>query len=213
VTLNDGPTTIQNKLINGLTGVMGENATSVTTLTMTNVTINSTNYGVYLGDCDAANFSDVDITCDPNGPDSYSVRGYIRNFVSSDSTYRSGIKAFRIYGLTSGSSTRDIYRGDRLMLGGGPANEWGTPLSFANFTFSDGEIRVNSVEMYNATHHVTFNHMDFATTGHISIQYSAHHITFNQCANVPEIKFYNSSGVRYYPSASELASRNIAFNN
>lgn len=185
ISLNDGATTIANTTITGGSGIVGDNATHVTSLNVSNVVIQSTNYGIYLGEADNVNLSNVNITCDPTGGDSYSVRGHIRNLVSSDSTFNSGIKAYRIYGLEGGSSTRDTYTGDRLMLGGGYSNEWGSAAAFHNFTFKDGSIDVNSVELYNDTNNVTFENMDFSGTGHISIQAGAHDITFRNCTNLP----------------------------
>lgn len=194
ISLNDGATTISDTYISGMTGIVGDNATNVTALTLNNVTIRSTNYGIYLGSADTVRLSNVDIQTDPNGGDSYSVRGNIRNFVSNDSTFRAGIKAFRLYGVESGSSLRDTYSGDRMMLGGGYANEWGTAAPFHNFTFKDGSIDVNSVELYNDTNNVTFENMDFSGTGHISIQAGAHDIVFKNCTNLPQIRLYGTNG-------------------
>lgn len=208
ISLDDGATTIANTSITGATGIVGDNATHVTTLDVSNVIIHSTNYGIYLGQCDNLNLSHADITCDPNGGDSYSIRGNITHLVSADSTYRSGIKAFRIYGCEGGSSTRDTISGDRLMLGGGYADEWGPAGPFHNFTFTDDHIAVNSVEMYNDTNNVTFDNVDFAGTDHISIQAGAHDITFRNCRNLPEIRLYDASGNRMAWPAD--ASRNIA---
>lgn len=209
--LSNGATTVANKSITGTTGIVGDNATSVTTLFLSNVTIHSTNYGVYLGSCDVANFDKVDITCDPQGGDSYSLRGTIKNLTSKDSKYRSGIKAFRVYGCLGGSSTRDLITGDRLMLGGGYANEWVNPGPFENFTFRDGAVDVNSAEIYNATNHVTFDGTDWTGTGHISIQFGAHDITIrNSVGAVPTIKYFDGSGNRYYPTTAQLAERGIS---
>lgn len=210
ISLSDGATTIANTTITGDTGIMGDNATHVTTLNVSNVTIRSTNYGIYLGDCENLNLSNVSITCDPTGGDSYSVRGNIRNLVSSDSTFNSGIKAFRIYGLEGGSSTRDTFTGDRLMLGGGYASEWGDPGPFHNFTFTDSRINVNSIEMYDDTSNVVFDGVDFAGTGHISIQAGAHDIVFRNCTNVPQIRLYDGNGNWTSPPAT---GRNIVVTN
>ena len=207
ISLNDGATTIADTYISGSTGIVGDNATNVTALTLNNVTIRSTNYGIYLGSADTVRLSNVDIQTDPNGGDSYSVRGNIRNFVSNDSTFRAGIKAFRLYGVESGSSLRDTYSGDRMMLGGGYANEWGTAAPFWNFTFKDGSIDVNSVELYNNTSNVTFENMDFSGTGHISIQAGAHDIVFKNCTNLPQIRLYGTNGT--WTSLPADPSRNI----
>lgn len=196
-------------------GIVGNNDVKVGTLTCNNVKINSTNYGVYLGDADGLIANKLDITCSPTGGDSYSVRGFIRSIVSTDSTYRSGIKAWRVYGLLTGTSTRDTFTGDRVMLGGGAADEWVSPQVFENCRFTDGRFDVNSIEIYAATHHVAFDGCDFAGTGHISIitiseAVRAHHITFTNCKNMPEVKYFNANG-RYTTSASELAARGITF--
>ena len=211
ISLSDGATTISDRVIIGTSGIVGDNATHVTTLNVNNVTIRSTNYGIYLGECDNLNLSNVNITCDPSGGDSYSVRGTIHHLTSSDSTFNSGIKAFRIYGLEGGSSTRDTYSGDRLMLGGGYANEWGEAAAFHNFTFKDGSIDVNSVEMYNDTNNVVFENMDFAGTGHISIQAGAHDIVFKNCTNLPQIRLYDTNG-NWTPLPAD-PSRNIVVTN
>lgn len=193
---------------------MGGNATNVSSLTLNNVRINSTNYGIYLGSADTVRLSNVEIETAANGGDSYSVRGSIRNFVSNDSTYRSGIKAFRIYGLESGSSTRDTFTGGRLLLGGSPATSTGAHQPFRNFTFTDSRIDVDSVEIYHETSNVTFDGVDWSGTGHITIFSGAHDIVIkNSDSAMPLIKFYDSSGNRYYPSAAELASRNIVLEN
>lgn len=193
-----------------MTGIVGNNGVAVSSLDLNNVAIRSTNYGIYLGSAQNVTLRNVDITTDPNGGDSYAVRGSIRNFVSSDSTFRSGIKAFRIYGLEGGSSTRDTFIGGRLMLGGSAANVWDPHQPFRNFTFTDSRIDVDSVEIYRETSNVTFSGVDWSGTGHISIFSGAHDIVIqNSDSAVPLIKFYDSSGNRYYPSAAELASRNI----
>lgn len=209
--LNSGETTIANTTITGNTGIVGDNATHVTTLNVSNVVIQSTNYGIYLGECDNLNLANVNITCDPSGGDSYSIRGYVRNFVSSDSTFNSGIKAFRLYGVEGGSSTRDTITGDRLMLGGGYSYEWGEAGAFHNFTFTDGAVDVNSVELYNNTSNVVFENMDFSGTGHISIQAGAHDIVFRNCTNLPQIRLYDTSG-NWTPLPAD-ASRNIVVTN
>jgi hypothetical protein len=210
IVLDDGPKTLANLCITSDDmGVVGGNATFVTTLSLTNVTIQSKNYGVYVGHCDEAIFDHVDITTDPQGGDSYSVRGTIAKLTSSSSIYRAGIKAFRVYGLMSGSSTGDTFIGGRLMLGGGPASEWDSPLPFQNFKFTGGSVDVNSVEIYDATHHVEFDGVDFNGTGHISIQFGAHDLTFKASKNLPEIRYYDDAGDKYDPTPSELAARKI----
>ncbi len=209
IVLSDGPTALENLCITSPDkGIEGGNATSVTTLSLTNVTIDSVNYGIYLGDCESANFDHVDVTTSPSGGDSYSVRGYIHGLTSQSSTYRANVKAFRIYGLTSGSSTNDRFEGGRLMLGGGSSDEWVNPLPFQNFSFSGGSIAVDSIEIYDNTDHVSFSSVDFAGTAHISIQAGAHDLSFSQSKNLPEIRFYGPSG-QYTPDANELAQRNI----
>lgn len=214
ISLGNGATTVANKFITGTTGITAGNDKNVSMLTVSNVTIHSTNYGIYLGSCDTLNCDHVDITCDPQGGDSYSVRGGIKHLYSKDSKYRSGIKAFRVYGLLDGSSLNDLFTGDRLMLGGGYANEWVSPAPFENFTFTGARIDVNSVEIYDATHHVTFDGTDWNGTGHVSIQFGAHHITIrNSIGPVPTVKFYDGSGNRYYPTAAQLASRFISITN
>ena len=211
IILGAGSRTLSNLHIIALSGdgINGSNATLVDTLTCSNLVIDCKNYGIYLGSCKHLICNSVTINCDPVGGDSYSIRGAIEKWTSNDGTYRSGIKALRIYGLKSGSSLRDTIEGDRLMLGGGAANEWGTAQPFWNFTFTDGFIDVNSVEIYANTHDVTFTRIDFEGTGHISIVWGAHSIHFDNCLHVPEVKFFNEQGDRYYPTAEQKAARNI----
>lgn len=211
ISLGDGPHSIGNLLITGDRGIVAENDKHVTTLNLSNAEIRPVNYGLYLGQCDSAILRSVRIFCSPTGGDSYSVRGSIANFDSEDGEYHAGIKAFRLYRVFGGQSLRDTFTGDRMMLGGGSANEWGTALPFENFTFRDGSIDVNSIELYNATHHVTFDGVDFDGTGHISIQFGAHHIVFRNCQNLPQIKWFNASGDRFYPSDAAIAARGITF--
>lgn len=209
ITLGNGPHSIGNLKITGLNGIKIENDKRVTTLDLSNLEIRVTNYGLYCGLAERVNARGVRIFCDPTGGDSYSVRGTILHFDSADSEYHSGIKAFRIYGLRGGQSVRDTFTGDRLMLGGGSANEWGTAQAFENFTFRDGSIDVNSCELYAATRNVRFERMDWSGTGHISIQFTARDIAFVNCIALPQIKFFNASGNRYTPTAQELAQRGI----
>jgi hypothetical protein len=210
IVLPSGETTVSNLCITSDDkGIEGGNDTTISKITVTNVTIDSVNYGVYLGNCQEAIFDHVDITTDPQGGDSYSVRGAIASFTSSNSVYRAEVKAFRIYNLTGGSSTGDSFIGGRLMLGGGAASEWENPLPFQSFTFNGGSIDVESVEIYDATNNVTFNGVDFVQTNHISIQFGAHDLTFASSLNLPEIRYYDASGSQYTPDAAELASRNI----
>lgn len=211
ISLHAGDQSIANKRISGQTGIVGDNATHVGNLSVANCEIRSTNYGIYCGDVDEINLANVAIFCDPNGGDSYSIRACVnRAFSSTDCEFHSGIKAFRIPECHGGTHKRFKITGDRAMLGGGYANEWQSPGTFENVAFEDGEIDVNSVEIYNATHNVSFTRVNFAGTGHISIQFGAHHITFAGCTNQPEIKYFDANGNRYTPTAAQLSARGIS---
>jgi hypothetical protein len=210
ISLTNGSRVLANlRIVSDDKGIVGENDIRVTTLTVTNVQIVSLNYGIYLGSADDVILHGVDITASPRGGDSYSLRGAIKKLTSSDSAYRAGQKAFRVYGLRGGSSTRDLFSGENLMLGGGFADEWVAPGAFENFVFTDGRVRVSSVEIYDATHHVTFDGVDFAGTHHISIQAGAHHIVFAGCRNLPEIKYFDRKHDQVFPTPAQREARGM----
>jgi hypothetical protein len=211
ISLLNGSRVLANvRIVSDDKGIVAENDIYVTTLELTNVQIESLNYGIYLGHADDVFLRGVDITASPRGGDSYSLRGAIKKLTSVDSTYRAGQKAFRVYGLHGGSSTRDFFSGENLMLGGGFGDEWVSPGPFENFTLTDDRVQVNSVEIYDATHHVTFDGVDFAGTHHISIQAGAHHIVFAGCRHTPEIKFFDRKHNQVFPTPAQLAARNIS---
>lgn len=217
ISLSNGSTTLSNlhvvsnnPSVNQGQGISAQNNISVDTLTLTNIKIDSFNYGIYCGNCNKAIFQNLDITA-RDGGDSYSIRGSFNHLISSDSIYRADRKSHRFYNVHQGSSTRDVFLNGRLMLGGGTASEWENPTEFKNFIFKDGIIDVNSVQIYSRTHHVVFQNMDFADTNEIYIDWGAHDITFINCHNIPYVKYGSPSGGFYNPTPAQLAERNISF--
>jgi hypothetical protein len=180
ILLGHGAEAVINMAISGTGGIAAHNGTNVTRLVVRNCTIDVDNAGIYAAPCQEAIVRDTQINSD-GGIDPYSVRGEFRRWVSKDSVFR-GDKAWRIYGLSEGSSTRDTFAGGRLLCGGGPANEWENAMDFDNFTFRNGRISVDSVEIHAASNNITFRNMDFTGTDHISIHGPAHHINFIGCS-------------------------------
>jgi hypothetical protein len=195
ILLQGGATTVANFAITGVGGIAAGNGTNVTLLTINNCTINVDNAGIYAAPCQQAIVTNTQVVAS-GGLDPYSVRGMFTSWTSSDCSF-GGDKAWRIYGLTGGSSTRDVFTGGRVLCGGGAANEWNGALDFDNFTFRDGRISVDSVEIHAASNNITFRNMDFDGTDHISIHGPAHHITFEHCRH-PDGHYLTQADVGSY---------------
>lgn len=154
----------------------------------------------------------------------YCVRGTFEVWQSWDSTFKSPLQAFRIYGTREGFSLRDLFEVKDMKLGGGTSNEWQNPERFGGedadhpFVFSDGKIKATGqVTFYNKTQFVTFRRMDFAGTTKLFFSTPPvdpnvpfeQHIRFEQCKNIPQLHFHDASGNTFVPTTSQLETRKI----
>jgi hypothetical protein len=155
VHLSAGDNTLSRVAINstGL-GVEGDNATSVSTLSITDSTIQSSEYALYVGSAQAINLTRVNAVTGANGDNPYGMRVGSAPLVRIvDSVFdnsasvpvanahgRMAKNSIRLAGVTeSGSGIfNSTVRGGQIMLGGGAADGNVGWQSFGNFTISGG---------------------------------------------------------------------------
>jgi hypothetical protein len=154
VMLNDGNNTLVGLAINSSgIGVEGNNATSVGVLSVTDSTIQSRDYGFYIGGAEAVNLTRV-TTMAAGGENPYGIRvgdspmvrivdSIIDNSASVPAATANGRMAknsVRLAGVTQAGSGifNSTVRGGQIMLGGGAADERQGWAAFGNFTISGG---------------------------------------------------------------------------
>ncbi len=167
IQLGNGPASYSNLAISG--GILCDNATHVTMLTLTNCTATSGDYPLYSGNTDSAIIDRCEFHA-TGGNNDYATRGIFHNWHSMDSKWiNSGANkaVFRLYDVQSFLSERDRFSGSRMMLGGGAAAETADPQQFTG-TFRNAAIACSSVEIYPRSA-VRFEQCDFTGSGHCTV--------------------------------------------
>lgn len=237
-TLGAGATTLSSyEIFSADAGIHSENDVPVTTLSVTGSIITSSNYGIYLGDCDTLTLVNCIITAGPGGND-YGIRGSIGVVNISCSLIRNAgtnKACFRVYGCTDGLIQKSIFTGERMMIGGGGRGEAVNQIETSGLEFNDCDINcieyrnVNGVitlgpggiTIYGETHHIDFVDCDFSGSGLITLwgmdgavieDPACHHITFTGCTrNGHALAFATDFSHPTYVAAN-AATQNVVIN-
>jgi hypothetical protein len=153
--LGSGDSTLSNlAIVSSGEGVLGDNATSVGTLSITDSTINSSEYALYVADADQVSLTRVTAVAGAGGDNPYGIRAgnapslrivdsMIDNSASVPDATAQGQMAknsIRLAGVTEPGSGifNSTVRGGQIMLGGGAADERQGWSPFGDFTISGG---------------------------------------------------------------------------
>lgn len=205
VTLSAGATALDDRAItSGNFGISGGNTTAVTTLSVSNSTIDAFNYGIYVGDGDDVHIWNTEINC-VDGGNNYCLRLNVSGevnincstFINSNASDM-GKAVFRAYSFTGGLVQNSTFTStgnggdDSFIIGGGAANWSDSQIEASGMTFQNCTIDLDGGDVWIGaeTHHITFTNVNFTNCGHITcygadgiaIQDPAcHHITFENC--------------------------------